>query len=433
MNKGIKSLIIVGAIITIAGFVTFTCTYKSFGQAKQSETENTKALASQSANVEQQKINEEKKQEALKKEQELQKQKEAKAKLEAKQKENEKIEAQEPTQINSILKIVSQKGNLDVKYRMMTVTKNTVVYSEANESSQKTGYVSDSERVRFISSSGDFTQIKYCNSEGVKEGFVPTSTLKNGPIIPNNFNNLVVPSNVKKVKYGISGQGRGLYYYKIGNGSKELVLNFAIHGYEDSWMQDGFTLTQMAEYVIKSLSQRASDEGLNGWTVYVIPSSNPDGLVNGYTNNGPGRAQISESIDMNRDFQGPGFVPNSTPRNNTGEGADEAPEVKALEKLIKNLADKNSNLVVVDTHGWLNYTVGNTKVAPYFDQQFGLSNKEVHVYNGGYFVGYAKMEGARELLVELPDPASPNGAAEKNYNQKMANAVNNLISNYSFD
>ena len=52
---------------------------------------------------------------------------------------------------------------------------------------------------------------------------------------------------IEEGTYGWSGlkvQGNGsggtyLQYYKIGNGSKKLFVNFAIHGFEDSYDYDG--------------------------------------------------------------------------------------------------------------------------------------------------------------------------------------------------
>lgn len=334
--------------------------------------------------------------------------------------------------IESILPVVQENMEYNLPNRFMEVKNDTYVYSKESETSEKIGSVEASERVIYKSNNQNFTKIIYSSPKGMKKGFVKSADLEDAPIIPNNFNNLVVPSNVTKVQYGTSGLGRPLYYYKIGNGKKQLLMNFAIHGYEDSWVQDGYVLTQMAEYLIKNLSQKeAINKGLNGWTVYIIPSSNPDGLLDGYTNNGPGRAEVEKKIDINRDFSGPGFEQDSNPRNKTGEEPFTAPETKALASVVKELASKG-NLIVVDTHGWLNFTKGNARVAKYFDDQFNLENQVIHEYFGGYLVGYAKMKGAREVLVELPDPGSPENAEKKQYNQKMLRAVDNLINTYEF-
>lgn len=438
MNNVIKAFVIGSIAVLFAGtiFVFSEHTYA----AKNSKPSQAIITRENTAQIDKEKQAEElkQKQENELKQKQAQELKEKQEKIEKekqdklnKEKQKKILSDDTKTQMNSILKVSPERGNLDVKYTMLTVTQKTNVYESAIDTSPKVGSVGVTERVMFVSMDGGFVKIKYCNNIEIKEGYVPIDSVEQAPVIPNNFNNLIVPDNVTKVKYGTSGQGRGLYYYKIGNGSKHLLLNFAIHGYEDSWMQDGYTLTQIGEYVIKNLSERQSDDGLNGWTVYVIPSANPDGLVDGYTNNGPGRCEVAQGVDINRDFSGPGYVPIDTARNKT-YSADSAPETRALQNLVLKLINKDPDLVVIDTHGWLDCTLGNQGVSQYFDNAFGLTNKVINVYDGGYFAGYAKMNGAREALVELPNPADPAGAASKEYNQKMLDAVNGIINNYTF-
>lgn len=454
MSKKIKATILtVLAVVIVVGGVSFY----NIKQKKDAQTainaqkielankQQEQAKAEEQAKIEEQAKVEAQKKEELKKEEakkeELKqaeekkqaeiKQEEAK-KEEAKKEEQKKTEEKKPaTEASSVIEVVPEKGNTNFDYKMLSVISNTSVYSSASSSSSKVGSVSVSERVMFVSSDNSYIKIKYCNGDTIATGYVPSSCVKTAPVIPSDFNNLEVPGNVTKVQYGTSGQGRPLYYYKIGNGSKHILMNFAIHGYEDSWMQDGYALTQISEYLIKNLSKEQSNHGLNGWTVYVIPSSNPDGIVDGYTNNGPGRTQLSKSVDINRDFSGPGYTSSSSSRNKTSSPLS-APETQALAKLVTNLMSKDSKLIVTDTHGWLNFTKGNASVAPYFDKQFGFGNTTTNTYNGGFFVGYAKMKGAKELLIELPNPKNPNGVKSGNYNQKMLNSVNNLIDNYSF-
>ncbi|MGL4453489.1 MAG: M14 family zinc carboxypeptidase [Sarcina sp.] len=352
-------------------------------------------------------------------------------KVENKQEKKQQV-SEKDTYINSELPVVSENTKVNSNNKIMEVKNNTEVYANADKSSKKIGSVEASERVIYKENDAKFTKIAYSSSSGMKEGYVNTNDLKVAPIIPNDFNNLIVPSNVTKVQYGTSGLGRPLYYYKIGNGKKQLLMDFAIHGYEDSWVQDGYVLTQIAEYLIKNLSkQDITNKGLEGWSVYIIPSSNPDGLLDGYTNNGPGRTEVEKKIDINRDFSGPGFEVESNSRNKTGKEPFSAPETKALANLIDKLSSKGQ-LIVTDTHGWLDFTKGNASVAKYFDQEFNLKNQVIHKYFGGYLVGYAKMKGARELLIELPDPSSPQNAIKEQYNEKMLKAVDNLINNYKF-
>ena len=343
-----------------------------------------------------------------------------------------KINMDKNEPIESVLPVVNVKNNLKPKYKMLNITKNTKVYSKDESESKEIGSVEVSERVRFISEDNGYTEIVYSTANNLKEGYVLSSDVKKAKVIPNDFNNLVVPKNVEKVKYGESGLGRALYYYKIGNGKKIMLMDFCIHGYEDSWMQDGYTISQIGSYVIKELSVRDAKQGMNGWSIYIIPASNPDGVLDGWTNNGPGRAQVSDGIDMNRDFSGPGFSKDSNPRNKTQDKPLTVPETKSLASLVSKLATKSNKFIVVDTHGWLDFTKGTEAVAKYFDKAYNLKNQIIHTYYSGYLVGYARMKGAHQVLVELPNPKTPDNAAKLLYNEKMFRAVNNIVSNYNF-
>ena len=343
-----------------------------------------------------------------------------------------KINMDKNEPIESVLPVVNVKNNLKPKYKMLNITKNTKVYSKDESESKEIGSVEVSERVRFISEDNGYTEIVYSTANNLKEGYVLSSDVKKAKVIPSDFNNLVVPKNVDKVKYGESGLGRPLYYYKIGNGKKIMLMDFCIHGYEDSWMQDGYTISQIGDYVIKELSARDAKDGMNGWSIYIIPASNPDGVLDGWTNNGPGRAQVSDGIDMNRDFPGPGFSKDSNVRNKTESKPLTVPETKSLASLVSRLSRKSSKFIVVDTHGWLDFTKGTEAVAKYFDAQYNLKNQIIHTYYGGYLVGYARMKGAHQVLIELPDPRTPDNAAKLLYNEKMFRAVNNIVSNYKF-
>ncbi|WP_349404733.1 M14 family zinc carboxypeptidase, partial [Clostridium perfringens] len=108
---------------------------------------------------------------------------------------------------------------------------------------------------------------------------------------------------------GISGRGRELAAYKVGNGSNSLVFVCAIHGWEDNWAADGIELTRIGNGLIEHFQ----NAGTNNWSLYIIPVANPDGLSEGFTNNGPGRCTIVGAVDCNRDFP-LGFSPGGVPR-----------------------------------------------------------------------------------------------------------------------
>lgn len=322
-------------------------------------------------------------------------------------------------------------------YPKLTVISNTNIYESPDLNSKVIETIDTGDKVVKVENMGKFTKILYSTSSNSKQGYIESNLLKPSAIIPNNFNDFTVPNNVKKIEYGKSGEGRPLYYYQIGNGKKTLLMTFEIHGFEDAWAQDGFELTKIAKYLIMNLAKEdTNNKSLNDWTIDIVPSANPDGLLDGHTNAGPGRSQITKQIDINRDFPGPGFTATATARNNT-DGATplQAPEAKALANLTdKLMKESDGKLAVVDTHGWLDMTSGDQNLANYFDDQFNLHNTVIHkMYYGGYFVGYAKMIGAKSVIVELPNPTSPENLESQHFDQKMLNAVNNLIQTYNLN
>lgn len=235
-------------------------------------------------------------------------------------------------------------------------------------------------------------------------------------------------SGAQKYTYGTSGNGRPLYYYKIGNGSKVLMLNFGIHGYEDAWSRDGEELTKLAKNLIERLAKDNASGGLNGWTVVIVPTSNPDGVLDGWTNNGPGRAQVSQKIDLNRSFP-TFFTPQYSSRNYTGPTPLAAPEAKALASLIDQYSGSSSHMALVDVHGWLNETIGDPSLGQAFDKSFGISNKLMSTSAQGYLISYAHSKGALATLLELPMPSSSASIQNNGYANKIYSGVKSIINN----
>ena len=103
---------------------------------------------------------------------------------------------------------------------------------------------------------------------------------------------------------------------------------------------------------------------LNKWTIFIFPCCNPDGIVNGWTNDGFGRCNVN-GIDPNRNWPG-NFVPRTSTesptdkRNYTGEtplGALES--VHLYDKLLEKRG--NGKNVVLDIHGWENDFISRSK------------------------------------------------------------------------
>ena len=165
----------------------------------------------------------------------------------------------------------------------------------------------------------------------------------------------------------------------------------------------------------------------NDWTIYVIPYANPDGITDGYTNNGPGRCTVSKKIDMNRCWPG-NFSPYYTSRNYTGDKSLSAPEALSLKNFISSKFGKKTN-IVLDIHGWLNQTYGNSQVGSYFGQQFGFGHSNSH--GNGYLETWAYLQGAKSCLIEFPMPNSSSSITSNNYAGKLTNGLINMISNIS--
>lgn len=134
---------------------------------------------------------------------------------------------------------------------------------------------------------------------------------------------LTIPSCAKAITYGTSGEGRALMAYQFGSGKNVMVLGYEIHGYEDNFDKDGGALVYAAGQMMNLLASNQALLDDYDWTVYVLPSMNPDGLISGYSHNGPGRLTTSyitssgnlsyaKGIDMNRSFP-TGWTPYTSP------------------------------------------------------------------------------------------------------------------------
>ena len=237
-------------------------------------------------------------------------------------------------------------------------------------------------------------------------------------------------------KSGLMFKGNGgsyLRYYKIGKGQKHLVLNFSIHGFEDSYNKDGSALTHIADGMYNYLKKNMSEQLVNDWTIYIIPVSNPDGQYNGYTNNGPGRTTVyswapdHKGIDMNRCFP-VGYSRAHSDRNYNGTQPLQAYEAEALRDFILKNANGSKN-IVIDVHGWLNETMGDYQLGSYYRDSFEIS-KHIYVYGNGYLISWARsIPNTRSMLLELPWVNNYNEFTNRNYIGKFENATMNLLRN----
>ena len=239
--------------------------------------------------------------------------------------------------------------------------------------------------------------------------------------------------------YGTSGKskagqgGYNLQYYKIGQGSKHLFLAFSIHGFEDAYSYDGQELTYIANQLKDYLYNNITEEMVNKWTIYIFPNLNPDGQYDGWTNNGPGRTTLysyapnNKGIDMNRGWS-EGYKRMSGDRNYNGTQPFQAPEAAQLRDFI--LSNQGSSNIVIDTHGWLNETIGDNGIGAYYRSQFGISN-HIGSYGSGYFINWARsIANTRSMLLELPQVNNHNQTLERNYAGKFINATLGILRDF---
>jgi len=229
---------------------------------------------------------------------------------------------------------------------------------------------------------------------------------------------------VIKANYGYSGQGRPLTCVTlnpINAQGKATLLVFAIHGAEDAWLGDSWMLVQIADDVEKYFTE--NPETLNGSTLTIVRLANPDGLCEGWTNNGPGRCTVVGGYDLNRIWP-KGFKVLWGARNNTGNTPMLAPEANALRDLVLLKAQENGGKLnnVYDFHGWLNTSFGTKSICWQFQSTLGINYSGYP--GGGYFARWAQDYAYNTALIELPWPTKWQQA---NYSNNIINALKMVL------
>ncbi|MBU5593395.1 hypothetical protein KQI89_16740 [Clostridium sp. MSJ-4] len=230
-----------------------------------------------------------------------------------------------------------------------------------------------------------------------------------------------------KEQYGVSGKGRPLNAYKIGYGKKVLFAGFALHGWEDNWNNDGLALVNIANSLITKFGDyKSANNGLHGWTVYIAPCMNPDGVIVNGTNDGPGRCTVTTRIDMNRCFPY-NFTPQHSSRNYTGANSLGAPEAQAIKSYLEKINLSSSEMIVLDFHGWMNFTQGNAEIGGYFGNQFGFGH--YNIYSSGFLSSWATtLKNTKAVLIEYPTSTySYDDVISGNYIGKTFNGIVNIL------
>lgn len=216
------------------------------------------------------------------------------------------------------------------------------------------------------------------------------------------------------VEYGRSGAGRALKAYRFGDGQNVMVLTFAIHGYEDAFPADGAALVWTAHRLMDVLDGMGDALCEAGWTVWVLPCLNPDGLLDGHTNNGPGRCTtasysengtlLSVGVDMNRCFPAL-WEKQSGARNANGDAPLACVEAEALSVFLESTRGSGRN-ICIDVHGWYRQTITSDgrdgALFAAFQERFPDNTWADCRKGSGYLTAYAAALGYDACLFEFP-------------------------------
>lgn len=275
-----------------------------------------------------------------------------------------------------------------------------------------------------------YTYIVYYAGSSLKGGFVPSSTLTKGknPAIPDPPSSIGKEGGFQNSYYWQSGLGGPINSYKIGNGNKRLYLIFAQHGFEDEGYGDGIELVNIAydfmEYMYDNRNNSDIKNILSNWTIYVVPYLNRDGITSGSTENGPGRCNVKDEIDMNRNWPTKIYEPDlNKGRNYTGPTKLGTIEAQGLETFLKKEDVKpidGEESILIDIHGWDCETIGDLDIGDYYYNQFKndnetnfISHSGVHHFQkrsleaseaSGYLAQWAIEAGKidKSIILELP-------------------------------
>ena len=91
----------------------------------------------------------------------------------------------------------------------------------------------------------------------------------------------------------------------------------------------------------------------------------------------------------------------------------------------------NGRNILVDLHGWLNETIGDSGLGSYYRSQFGMSH-HIESYGTGYLVNWARssLANCRSTLVEMPATVwSHSDVVNQNFAGKYIEATLSMLRN----
>ncbi|MDD3474933.1 MAG: DUF2817 domain-containing protein [Candidatus Dojkabacteria bacterium] len=197
---------------------------------------------------------------------------------------------------------------------------------------------------------------------------------------------------------GTSVDGRSIYAYYFGTGSKKIIFYAAMHGSESNTK---YTLT----YWISEL-EKNSDNIPDDKTVIVVPVLNPDGVANSTRFN-------SNGVDLNRNFDSSTWTPGTYFLNTfypTGGG--DTPFSEPESRAIRDLIYRESPYLTLSYHSAAGYVVpSNTSIGIELGRVYSSLSGYKYVAPGnddafsyditGAFGEWAQEHGYNSLTIEL--------------------------------
>ena len=377
--------------------------------------------------------------------------------------------------IKTALNLYSSSSISSIATSGETVKMNSArtVYSGPSSTYASVGSVSQNEYVVLIDKgTRGWYLIDYSAAGTRKQGYVPKSSVASTSTPINSEISYPVYTNAERhimEKY-TSGLGKDLVYYTIGDANSDnvLFLNFAIHGHEDRYSGDGMGLVKMAFKTLSVLNSNFSKINANDWFIIIIPTFNPDGIINGddcspgsdcagigrhnavqMTKNSDGTWSKYSSglghIDMNRCFPYNSdndfyarttYATSADKRNYTGPAPMMAQEAGALSELINKYKNQSGTKYFIDIHGWTQQIifVGNSSTSPFkkafYDNGFN-QNSLTNTLDGngarGYVSRYAYTLGYQACLFEFPKDTDPTDFFNDTYGDYFIKAIKYLL------
>lgn len=204
----------------------------------------------------------------------------------------------------------------------------------------------------------------------------------------------LMPQEHTQFVYGQSELGRELVCHRIGaqQAEKSILMVFGIHGFEDEFDHDGEVLKMIAEKIIAHYDE--NPQALGDFCLYIVPSANPDGLIEGTTKDGFGRCNAL-GMDINRDFP-VGWTRKTGARNKTGKEPFATAEARAIRDLVETVQPTYG----VDVHGWIKASYGTGKMAKIFAEPFRFTVKKPSA--GGMLCRWLDSVTQEGIMIELP-------------------------------